>query len=1009
MKRNDSYKKIRFFIGRSLEIFLALALLFVAAIYLRLMLAPVSLDFIVPSLQQTLQRDQAIDSLAIGSVALDFGSRYQVPAVAIRDYYLTGQADTWHFSGKRIDLLLNLFALMRGELKPVALQMQQPHLRLRELANDSSDISMDLPAMSIDQQIRAAIAQTTALIRKADTLLPVFRSFRIDDADIAIIRETDSINFSIPQLVLRKGEGLGPDNLLLYVRDILRDEAVWLEFDVSFVDVPLPQLIGRDIGPQFVDSSHFNLSGEISLQLNKRAQLVGLQMRSRADSGLIYIDSLLTTLPPLDNFSLRFSIGPRFTEMRIDDCRLQIAGSQWQGSASLQQENGLQPWQGRINVDYLPVHILPRFWPPRLLSATRQWLSENLHGGALLQIEARFEDREGLFNWQVKSRFDTLQLTYLSSLPPLKEGRGNVIASNGGLQASLSRGQLLGSQLSDVKAGINDFSDTTTVLTLSGSSRGPAADLLAIAGHMGMDTLMQIQSGEAVSHIDLQLRLDTIPAFPDFPLAFQSQAEGIKISQFGGYDFAVPIASVELNRDTLRLRGTAVRDSIKANLDYRQLLSQSDSLELLADINLRFADLAVFDIPPLTFANGPIASQLALRRRGERYQLTLKSDFRAAAINMPRLGWSKPANAPATFALGLLYRENAPLRIENWRYEEAETRFQGRLYFTEQSTLRQFRLHIDSLQLGPSNLALYFAAHESSSDTLKLWGRKFDVRPFLQTEKQALSDTSSAGSSQQDLYTEFDLDTLLMNNYVVYREVQGNFNIAGSTLAQADLAAQYGREEEVILRYNNPDQGEKFLFSAADAGIILAGTGIDTTVSGGRLTIRAYPDSLRRGYRGSYTFADIRLRRSPLFAQLFALTSIDGIRNSLNNEGIVFTLMEGDFHVNKKRLQLSDGRIYSNAIGITYAGRYQWQKQLISIEGTLIPINFLNGILAEIPLVRLLVDHGGIFAMNYSIRGKADDLDVSGNPLSIITPGFTRNIFRIFEQVPDSLRSKVED
>jgi hypothetical protein len=60
------------------------------------------------------------------------------------------------------------------------------------------------------------------------------------------------------------------------------------------------------------------------------------------------------------------------------------------------------------------------------------------------------------------------------------------------------------------------------------------------------------------------------------------------------------------------------------------------------------------------------------------------------------------------------------------------------------------------------------------------------------------------------------------------------------------------------------------------------------------------------------------------------------------------------------------------------------------LQGVLSPIYFLNGI------GRMFAprDGEGLFGFNFQISGKADNPKVSVNPLSILTPGMFRDIFR---------------
>ena len=62
----------------------------------------------------------------------------------------------------------------------------------------------------------------------------------------------------------------------------------------------------------------------------------------------------------------------------------------------------------------------------------------------------------------------------------------------------------------------------------------------------------------------------------------------------------------------------------------------------------------------------------------------------------------------------------------------------------------------------------------------------------------------------------------------------------------------------------------------------------------------------------------------------------------------------------------------------------------------------LNTALTRIPIIGALLSggekYGGIFAANYTMTGNPKDPDISTNPLSVLAPGFLRQLFRIFDE-----------
>jgi hypothetical protein len=69
------------------------------------------------------------------------------------------------------------------------------------------------------------------------------------------------------------------------------------------------------------------------------------------------------------------------------------------------------------------------------------------------------------------------------------------------------------------------------------------------------------------------------------------------------------------------------------------------------------------------------------------------------------------------------------------------------------------------------------------------------------------------------------------------------------------------------------------------------------------------------------------------------------------------------------------------------------------MTGSFMPLNTINNAVEAIPLIGDILTWGGnesIIAMDYAVRGKFDNLNITVNPLSTLTPGFLRGIFDVF-------------
>mgnify|MGYP000323088033 CR=1 FL=1 len=144
---------------------------------------------------------------------------------------------------------------------------------------------------------------------------------------------------------------------------------------------------------------------------------------------------------------------------------------------------------------------------------------------------------------------------------------------------------------------------------------------------------------------------------------------------------------------------------------------------------------------------------------------------------------------------------------------------------------------------------------------------------------------------------------------------------------------------------------------------------------------------------------DFKLKEVPTLTKLLTLASLQGIADLLSGEGIRFDEFEMNFK-NKNSLMTID-EIYAigPAISILMDG-YIEKKKLVSLRGTLVPATTINKAIGSIPLLgQILVGSKtgeGVFGVSFKIKGPAENLETSVNPIKTLTPRFiTRTLEKI--------------
>ena len=114
-----------------------------------------------------------------------------------------------------------------------------------------------------------------------------------------------------------------------------------------------------------------------------------------------------------------------------------------------------------------------------------------------------------------------------------------------------------------------------------------------------------------------------------------------------------------------------------------------------------------------------------------------------------------------------------------------------------------------------------------------------------------------------------------------------------------------------------------------------------------------------------------------------------GLLDELNGSGIRFDTVDAIFRLGGGRLIVDQASAIGSSLGISLDGTYDLARKQLDMQGVVSPIYILNGIGS------ILTRPGeGLFGFSYRLTGPAASPAVSVNPLSILTPGMFRDIFR---------------
>jgi len=174
-----------------------------------------------------------------------------------------------------------------------------------------------------------------------------------------------------------------------------------------------------------------------------------------------------------------------------------------------------------------------------------------------------------------------------------------------------------------------------------------------------------------------------------------------------------------------------------------------------------------------------------------------------------------------------------------------------------------------------------------------------------------------------------------------------------------------------------------------DAGGVLQAAGFFRTALGGSLDLTLLPAGDAGTFDGTLAVRALRVRDAPSIAALLDAISVVGLLQQLDGQGLAFDTIDAQFRLTPAQVIVTQASAVGPGLGISVDGIYTLASKQFDLQGVVSPFYLVNSIGS------FLTRRGeGLVGINFNITGSSDAPRVSVNPLSVLTPGMFREIFR---------------
>lgn len=701
---------------------------------------------------------------------------------------------------------------------------------------------------------------------------------------------------------------------------------------------------------------------------------------------------------------VRFSQGAIDLRLRLDPFKIDI------GQISLIESGhrltakgavgaGDDGWTAAVDIalDEISTDNLLQLWPVSLVPNTRKWLADNVLQGTLSDVRSALRVQPGKpTRLQMGYDFRDTEARFIRTLPPIVRANGYATIEGQTYTMVLSKGVVTPPTGGDIDMAGSVFSvlDITRIPAQAEvrlKTRSTLTAALSILDEPPFRFLAKanrpVEIGDGQATLDAVLRFPLIPRIMpgDVSFAVNGRVTGFSSGLLvRDKTVTAPDLSVSADPKGLRIAGQGAVGRVPFDVTFWQPFGPDAAGKARIEGTAELSDLTVSEFNlglPAALVNGTGQAQVTIDLpKGAPPRLSLISDLNRIVMAIPGTGWSKPADVQGRLAVSAVLSQ--PPVVERITLDAPGLQASGSISLRRDGGLDAARF--DTVAIGDwfAGGAEITGRGAGKAVAVALTGGTVDIRKM-----GTGSDTGTGGGAGADIPITATLDEVRITDDLRLTAFRGSFTPRGGFNGSFDglvngIAAVTGT---VVPSPN----GAAVRIRSENAGAVLDSAGVFASARGGRLDMLLTPLDRPGVYAGSASISRVRVANAPVLAELLSAVSVVGLLEQLNGEGLLFNEAVGDFTVTPGAVQISRASAVGASLGVSMAGVYGTDSKEMHLQGVVSPLYLLNGIGS------FLTKRGeGFFGFNYEVNGDASGATVSVNPLSILTPGRFRELFR---------------
>lgn len=1014
-----------------------LSMLAVITCFIWIMIAPRSLSFIKPYLEKELSSLSPDFSVKIEDSFIQWDKKQHSISVHARNIDFINETSDKVASLPEISFGFSLIRLLKGKLFSSDLTIMRPNIHINTAektlyVSEESGISLKEAALStIFGTLGNAGIFNLNSIRVQDVNIFVNNGlsdmlWKIDEgyAKLETIKKTTQIK---SEFKINFGKDVS-----YFAVNIKKAQETIIDNEIIFQE--LPSYVFAELFPNHHIEQKINMvfSGKSNLLISDDGAISQTKIILEKSSGHIDLPELFSDTIEIKNLTIDADLYNGLSDFAINNMSVDLHGPTVKISGNIhntkQWPEFLPSLDIKASVENVEVDDVASYWPYPLDRAVREWVTQNITEGMVTHAEGHFKfeardienilerEKSGIFSDTPPIPDDAIDATvhvekakvsYMENYPAATDVKAIVKFTGHSLRASAQSAKMLSTNISNAQINFDNLWQHPLTISIKGDFSGPAQDGIAfmkVAYKQKPDsaelTSIYNVSGDATGTAEITIPFKNDLKYDDMDLKISSNVKNALLPGIiKGKNFAAASIDFSLDKYDVTVKGDSLLNNIPAKIEVHKSLSDASAA---SDIEFKFkGNLSPTEIKELTgveipYVSGKAGIDINVVNKNNIATISGSADLLQNAISISNLSFTKDAGKSGNITFNIIKNEKSDIEIKDFKSQGDGFNISGsaKIDGTQQAISE---LALTSVKFGNTDISANYKSSNIGKN-IEINGKGID----LSNTKFSELFRKDPAQKETPLNLNAKLARVVMKNGEILNDVTASLNCSAEKCISGSLYGKMRSENFVVLSLKNIGDRSALLGESDNAGAVISALNISKNITGGHLNI----DSTL-GKRGSGTVAlgvvkisNFTAIKTPLLGKILTLASFRGFEDLLNNQGISFKKFEAPFTMSGGVITVKDAKSSGASIGITTAGTIDTNKDEIDLKGVIVPAYAVNNIIGKIPFVGKIIignDGEGILATKYSVTGTYDDTKISVNPLSILTPGFLRNLFDIFD------------